>query len=93
MTYSYMMEIEWPWPSDRHWYFMQTLVEYKHIEVRTRVKSDIFFIWPWLWPNHFHTQTWPRYGQDVYTHNELPYLYDSKVYPEHTNTHREMDRL
>ena len=51
----------WPWP----W-----CVTCSHTqESRVEISHFITFCtwpWPWAWPNDVDTQTWPRYGHDIF---------------------------
>ena len=51
--------------------FKHILVEYKHIQVKVRENMMFYSFDIDHDPNDLDTQTWPRYGQDVYAYWKL----------------------
>ena len=73
-----------------------TLTSDKSNQVKTDVQvAKLAFSkrWPWPWPNDLDTQTWPRYCQDVSSHQKSFYVNCFKSYSPNRHTHTDTDMM
>ena len=93
-----ILTMVWPWPwCNLALIYDLDLRQVKPSQTDAQVDKFIFSMrWTWPWSNDIDTQTWPRYCQDVPSHQKWSFYanwFKSYSLNRHTHTHRHYENI